>query len=109
MRPKDNVTDRNALLLSNRLTRISPKTIQYIVKFYLDKIGLSGAGFSVHKLRHTAATLMHQNGVNIRVLQDILGHENLGTTEIYTHVSNKEMENAAKLNPLSNIKQKKSE
>ena len=85
VRPKDGVKDRNALFLSNRKTRISPKTVQFIVKKYLDKIGLSGPGYSVHKLRHTAATLMYRHGhVDIRVLQDILGHENLGTTEIYT-------------------------
>ncbi|MFI3324545.1 MAG: tyrosine recombinase XerC [Clostridia bacterium] len=106
VRPKDNVVDKNALFLSKRLVRISPKTVQYIVNTYLAKIGL-GAGYSVHKLRHTAATLMHQNGVDIRVLQDILGHENLGTTEIYTHISNKQMEDAAKANPLSNFKNPK--
>lgn len=93
VRPKDGVKDRNALFLSNRKTRISPKTVQFIVKKYLDKIGLSGPGYSVHKLRHTAATLMYRHGhVDIRVLQDILGHENLGTTEIYTHTSSTQME-----------------
>ncbi|MEE0731290.1 MAG: tyrosine-type recombinase/integrase, partial [Oscillospiraceae bacterium] len=62
VRPKDGVKDRNALFLSNRKTRISPKTVQFIVKKYLDKIGLSGPGYSVHKLRHTAATLMYRHG-----------------------------------------------
>ncbi len=104
VRPNDKVIDKNALFLSSRFTRISPKTVQHIVNVNLEKIGLGGPGYSVHKLRHTAATLMHQNGVDIRVLQDILGHENLGTTEIYTHVSNKQMEEAAKKNPLSKIK-----
>lgn len=109
VRPKDAVKDKAALFLSGRLTRISPKTVQYIVNTYLDKIGLSGAGYSVHKLRHTAATLMYQHGgVDIRILQDILGHENLGTTEIYTHVSSKQMEEAAKSNPLSSLKPRKS-
>ena len=99
VRPKDGVKDRNALFLSNRKTRISPKTVQFIVKKYLDKIGLSGPGYSVHKLRHTAATLMYRHGhVDIRVLQDILGHENLGTTEIYTHTSSTQMEDAANAN-----------
>lgn len=108
VRPKDHVKDKNALFLSSRLTRISPKTVQYIVNSYLDKIGLAGAGYSVHKLRHTAATLMYQHGgVDIRVLQDILGHENLGTTEIYTHLSSKQMEDAANSNPLSKITAKK--
>lgn len=104
VRPKDGVIDRSALFLSNRKTRISPKTVQFLVKKYLDKIGLSGPGYSVHKLRHTAATLMYRHGhVDIRVLQDILGHENLGTTEIYTHTSSTQMEEAANANPLSKI------
>lgn len=104
VRPKDGVIDRNALFLSSRKQRISPKTVQFIVKKYLDKIGLSGPGYSVHKLRHTAATLMYRYGdVDIRVLQDILGHENLGTTEIYTHTSNSQMEAAVNANPLANL------
>lgn len=104
VRPKDGVKDRNALFLSNRGTRISPKTVQYIVKKYLEKIGLGGTGYSVHKLRHTAATLMYRYGnVDIRVLQDILGHANLGTTEIYTHTSSSQMENAINSNPLANV------
>ena len=81
--------------------------MQYMVNKYLDKIGLGGPGYSVHKLRYTAATLMYQHGnVDIRVLKDILGHENLGTTEIYTHLSNQQMEEAANSNPLANMKQK---
>lgn len=104
VRPKDDVKDRNALFLSNRGTRISPKTVQHIVKKYLEKIGLGGPGYSVHKLRHTAATLMYRYGnVDIRVLQDILGHANLGTTEIYTHTSSNQMEAAINSNPLANI------
>ena len=76
-----------------------------MVKKYLSQIELSGPGYSVHKLRHTAATLMYQHGhVDIRVLKDILGHENLGTTEIYTHLSNQQMQNAANSNPLAHIK-----
>lgn len=116
VRPKDGVIDRNALFLSSRKQRISPKTVQFIVKKYLEKIGLGGPGYSVHKLRHTAATLMYRYGdVDIRVLQDILGHENLGTTEIYTHTSDRQMEAAINANPLANIsppkpkKQKKDE
>ena len=89
------------------MTRISPKTVQALVNKYLAKIGLGGAGYSVHKLRHTAATLMYQYGeVDIRVLQDILGHENLGTTEIYTHTSSTQIEAAAKSNPLSKVSAK---
>lgn len=108
VRPNDKVIDKNALFLSKRMTRISPKTVQFIVNKYLEKIGLGGAGYSVHKLRHTAATLMYQYGnVDIRVLQDILGHENLGTTEIYTHTSSSQIEKAAKSNPLSKVRVKK--
>ena len=71
------------MFLSSRLQRISPKTVQHIVYEYLDKAGLGNRGFSAHKLRHTAATLMYQHGhVDVLVLKDILGHENLGTTEI---------------------------
>lgn len=107
VRPKDNVKDRDALFLSNRLTRISHQMVQVIVKKYLDKIGLSGPGYSVHKLRHTAATLMYRYGnVDIRVLQDILGHANLGTTEIYTHTSSNQMEAAINANPLAKVKEK---
>lgn len=106
VRPKDNLQDRNALFISKRRKRISPKTVQYLVKKYLEGIDLGGPGYSVHKLRHTAATLMYQYGhVDIRVLKDVLGHENLGTTEIYTHLSDKQLEKAAQANPLSHIKQ----
>ena len=72
---------------------------------YLDMAGLESTHYSVHKLRHTAATLMYQTGeVDVRVLKDILGHEQLNTTQIYTHVSNASMENAMSKNPLSKIK-----
>lgn len=109
VRPKDDLIDRNALFISGQRKRISPKTVQYLVKKYLAQIDLGGPGYSVHKLRHTAATLMYQQGhVDIRVLKDILGHVNLGTTEIYTHVSNEQMADAAKSNPLSEVKQRKS-
>ncbi len=108
VRPKDGVIDRNALFLSSRKNRISPKTVQFLVKKYLAKIGLGGPGYSVHKLRHTAATLMYRYGdVDIRVLQDILGHANLGTTEIYTHTSSNQMEAAINSNPLAKISGKK--
>ncbi len=109
VRPNDALIDKNALFISKQNKRISPKTVQYIVKKYLAQIDLSGPGYSVHKLRHTAATLMYQHGhVDIRVLKDILGHENLGTTQIYTHLSDEQMANAAKANPLSNVKQRDS-
>ncbi len=110
VRPNDGIpiTEKNALFISRNKRRISPKTVQHIVKTYLAKSGLSGQGFSTHKLRHTAATLMYQHGnVDIRVLKDILGHSNLGTTQIYTHVSDKQIKNAVDSNPLANIKAKK--
>lgn len=110
VRPNEGIvaTDRNALFISRNHRRISPKTVQHIVKTHLAKAGLSGMGFSTHKLRHTAATLMYQHGnVDIRVLKDILGHANLGTTQIYTHVSDAQIKRAVDANPLSNVKDKK--
>jgi len=110
VRPHDSipVTDKNALFISRNHRRISPKTVQHIVKTYLEKSGLGDMGYSTHKLRHTAATLMYQHGdVDIRVLKDILGHANLGTTQIYTHVSDKQIKHAVDQNPLANINQKK--
>ena len=113
VRPVDGVKDKNALFISRQKNRISNKTVQWIVYKYLEKIGIKGGqanGYSVHKLRHTAATLMYQHGhVDIRVLKDLLGHENLGTTEIYTHLSDKDIERAALSNPLSKINREKSE
>lgn len=104
VRPKDHLKDRYALFISKQHKRISPKTVQHLVKKYLADIDLDGTGYSVHKLRHTAATLMYQQGnVDIRVLKEILGHENLGTTEIYTHLSNSQMEKAVDANPLSHM------
>ncbi len=110
VRPCEDISfaDRNALFISRNHRRISPKTVQHIVKTYLEKAGLGDQGFSTHKLRHTAATLMYQHGqVDIRVLKDILGHSNLGTTQIYTHVSDTQIKNAVDANPLSNVKNKK--
>jgi len=102
------ITDKNALFISRNHKRISPKTVQYIVKSYLEKSGLGDKGYSTHKLRHTAATLMYQHGdVDIRVLKDILGHANLGTTQIYTHVSDKQIKHAVDANPLAGVKTKK--
>ena len=94
----------NALFLSRLGNRISVKTVQYLVKKHLAEAGLGNRGFSTHKLRHTAATLMYQTGeVDIRVLKEILGHEQLNTTQIYTHVSNAGMEQAIYKNPLANV------
>ncbi len=101
--------DEKSLFLSHLHRRMGRQAVQLMVQKYLSKIGLQGQGYSVHKLRHTAATLMYQHGnVDIRVLKDILGHENLGTTEIYTHLSSEQMATAAEANPLANVKQRKS-
>lgn len=106
VRPTDGVKDR-ALFLSSRNQRISPKTVQHIVYSNLDKAGLGDRGLSVHKLRHTAATLMYQHGdVDLLLLKEILGHENLGTTEIYTHISSDATKKAIEANPLSSEKPK---
>lgn len=107
VRPNADLKDKNALFISRIGRRISPKTVQWLVKKNLELSGLGGKGLSTHKLRHTAATLMYQyGGVDIRVLKDILGHENLGTTEIYTHLSDKQMKKAADSNPLAKINRK---
>lgn len=104
-----NLTDK-ALFLSNRDRRISDKMVQAMVYKYLDLSGLGSKHYSVHKLRHTAATLMYQSGnVDIRVLKDILGHEQLNTTQIYTHVSDKNMMNAMNQNPLAEITETKAD
>ena len=97
-----------ALFLSSQGRRISPRRVEQIVADCLRAAGLEGQGYSPHKLRHTAATLLYQHGqVDIRVLKEILGHANLATTELYTHVSNKQIESAAHKSPLSAIKMKK--
>ncbi len=104
VRPKDGVIDRDALFLSNQKKRISRITVQKMVETNLEKNGLSGRGFSTHKLRHTAATLMYQHGgVDPLQLKEILGHENLSTTEIYTHIHDQQLKDAVDSNPLNNI------
>ncbi len=97
--------DRNALFLNRNGHRLGTRRVEQIVDDQLKKAGLDQYGFSVHKLRHTAATMMYQYGnVDIRVLQEILGHANLGTTQIYTHISNDQMEQAVQSTPLSDLK-----
>ena len=106
--PKHIRTSDKAFFISGRETRISVKTVQWLVYKYLKMAGLGDKKLSVHKLRHTAATLMYQSGkVDIRVLKDILGHEQLNTTQIYTHVVNQNLEDAMNNNPLSEIKIKR--
>jgi len=103
--PPTDVTHKNALFISSRGTRLTPRRVQQIVEDCMRTAGLSNRGYSPHKLRHTAATLMYQHGgVDIRVLKEILGHSNLATTEIYTHVSDKQIEKAANASPLANVK-----
>ena len=109
VRPKDGIrldskNSKKALFLSERRERISNRTVQQIITNELRKAGLDTKKYSVHKLRHTAATLMYQYGqVDIRALQELLGHESISTTEIYTHVANEQVRNAVEANPLSNL------
>jgi len=106
IRPHDRVKNdsRDALFLSERKERISNRSVQDIVKKELQRAGLDIKKYSVHKLRHTAATLMYQYGnVDIRALQELLGHESISTTEIYTHVNDERVRNAVENNPLADI------
>ncbi|MBQ3848293.1 MAG: tyrosine recombinase XerC [Clostridia bacterium] len=108
VRPKldESNKDRDALFLSNREKRISPKTVEYTVKKYIKTAALDPKKYSAHKLRHTAATLMYTEGnVDIRSLQEILGHESVATTEIYTHINNPKLKDAVNKNPLADVTQ----
>ena len=96
--------DHNALFLSSRNERISRSSVHALVKKHLSAAGLDASEYSSHKLRHTAATLMLQNGVDVKAVQEVLGHEHLNTTEIYTHIDNDALRVAAKANPLSHVK-----
>ncbi len=99
------IKDKNALFISRLGKRISNKTVQWMIYKYLDRAGLGNRHLSTHKLRHTAATLMYQEGgVDVLVLKDILGHEQLNTTQIYTHIGNKQLEEAINQNPLAKRK-----
>ena len=98
------LVDRDALFISERGTRIGKRTVEMMVKKYIVLAGLDPKKYSPHKLRHTAATLMHKyGGVDIRSLQQILGHESVSTTEIYTHVDNEQVKEALEKNPLNNM------
>lgn len=99
--------DEEALFLSSQNARMSRSTVHAMVKKRLAEAGIDAAEYSSHKLRHTAATLMLQNGVDVRAVQEVLGHDHLNTTEIYTHIDNDALRVAARANPLSHIKKKK--
>ena len=98
--------DKNALFLTRKHTRMTTDAVHYMVKQRLKKAGLDSTQYSSHKLRHTAATLMLQHGVDVRTLQEVLGHEHLNTTQIYTHVDNDDLRIAARANPLGKVKKK---
>lgn len=99
---KDNKNSDKALFLSSYKQRISKRTVENVVSRELNKAGLDTTKYSTHKLRHTAATLMYKYGqVDIRALQELLGHQSISTTEIYTHVDNDQVRTAVESNPLS--------
>ncbi|MCL2424730.1 MAG: tyrosine recombinase XerC [Oscillospiraceae bacterium] len=106
-RKKHATKDEPALFLSSRRKRISTSTIHSLVKKHLKAAGLDSTKYSSHKLRHTAATLMLKGGVDVRTLQELLGHENLNTTQIYTHIDNEDLRDAAMRSPLAGYKKKK--
>lgn len=106
VRPNEGLkgNDKKALFISRNMRRISGRAVENIVNEFLKKAGLEGQGFSAHKLRHTAATLMYQQGnTDILLIKEILGHENLSTTQIYTHIDTRQLKSAVESNPLSNI------
>lgn len=107
VRPNDIVKPeaRDALFLSSRGTRISNRMVELLAKKYFEQAGIDSELYSPHKLRHTAATLMYRDGnVDIRTLQELLGHTSLSTTQIYTHIRNDDLKEAADKNPLADPK-----
>ena len=102
-RNKKQLSDNRALFGSRDSNRISVSAVHRLVKKYLLMAGLDADNFSAHKLRHTAATLMLSGGVDVKTVQEVLGHENLNTTQIYTHIENTELKIAAEANPLSKL------
>ena len=98
------LSDNRALFGSRDKNRISVTAVHRLVKKHLLEAGIDPTQFSAHKLRHTAATLMLSNGVDLKTLQEVLGHENLNTTQIYTHIESTELKIAAEANPLSKFK-----
>ncbi len=102
-RQKKVLTDNRALFGSRDNNRISVTAVHRLIKKYLLMAGLDPDQFSAHKLRHTAATMMLSGGVDVKTVQEVLGHENLNTTQIYTHIENTELKVAAEANPLSKL------
>lgn len=102
-RNKKVLTDNRALFGSRDGNRISVTAVHRMIKKYLMMAGLDSTQFSAHKLRHTAATMMLSGGVDIKTVQEVLGHENLNTTQIYTHIESTELKIAAEANPLSKL------
>ncbi len=102
-RRKKVLTDNRALFGSRNGNRISVDAVHALVKKALLKAGLDATQFSAHKLRHTAATMMLSGGVDVKTVQEVLGHENLNTTQIYTHIENTELKIAAEANPISKL------
>lgn len=102
-RSKKVLTDNRALFGSRDNNRISVTAVHRLVKKALLQAGLDSTQFSAHKLRHTAATMMLSGGVDVKTVQEVLGHENLNTTQIYTHIENSELKIAAEANPLSKL------
>lgn len=105
VRPQNGLKDKDALFLSKRGTRIGKRMVELIVKKYIILAGLDPKRYSPHKLRHTAATLMHKYGnVDIRTLQQLLGHSSISTTQIYTHIDDEQVKKSLDSNPLNNVK-----
>ncbi len=106
VRSKSGAADPYALFITRKHTRVTKDGVHYMIKQRLKAAGLDSTKYSAHKLRHTAATLMLQNGVDVRTLQEVLGHEHLNTTQIYTHVNSDSMKSAAEANPLGGMKRR---
>ena len=106
VRSQSGAVDPYALFITRKHTRVTKAGVHYMLKQRFTAAGLDSSKYSAHKLRHTAATLMLQNGVDVRTLQEVLGHEHLNTTQIYTHVDSGALRDAAQSNPLGQIKAK---
>jgi len=106
VRDRSGAADPYALFITRKHTRVTKDGVHYMIKKRLAAAGLDSSKYSAHKLRHTAATLMLQSGVDVRTLQEVLGHEHLNTTQIYTHVNNDSLRSAAEATPLSGLKRR---